>query len=264
MTQEKETGEPDRQTPRHLPHREWLQAYPDQQERDRVRSQGFEARWSIIRLIVFVAGVAGVVLLRRDLPATGLAGTIAALVFAGAIWQHTKWQSRRTLAERLLIVVEESLHATNRRDRPARSWQRPEDPTNLPADLPVILEPGPTWPLSEQEQDDLDLYGPPVGVFGLLNRTSTALGARRLRDMLDRPCLSGAHIQRRQQAVGRLDKHNELRFGLMATLVPLRSHSEKLDRMVRLLHTTERPPRSVVDRGARSHPSPQLKRWKRG
>ncbi len=142
-----------------------------------------------MRLIIFVAGIAAVILLRQDAQVAGLSAIVAVAAFAGVIWRHRTWENRRIFVEHLHTVVEESLHASTRRDRPARTWQRPEDPADSSAGLPVILEPGPTWPLTRQEQDDLDLYGLPVGLFGLLNRTSTPLGARRLRDMLDTPIL---------------------------------------------------------------------------
>jgi hypothetical protein len=250
-TQNKDKDEPDREAHSHAPRLAWLKAYRDGQQRDRVRYRSLETRCSAIRLIIFVVGIAAVILLRHDARVAGLAGMVGAAAFAGAIWRHRTWENRRVFVEHLLTVVEESLHASTRRDRPARTWQRPENPADSSARLPVVLEPGPTWPLTGQEQDDLDLYGPPVGVFGLLNRTSTPLGARRLRDMLDAPCLSGAHIQERQQAVQWFDTHDEQRLGLMAALVPLRSHAERLDRMVRLLHTTPPPWRSRASRAVR-------------
>jgi hypothetical protein len=243
-TQDKDKNEQDQETHGSVPRLDWLKAYRDRQQDDHVRYRSIETRWSAIRLIIFVAAIAAVILLRHDARAAGLAGMAGAVIFVGAVWQYTAWQNRRLLAERLLTVLGESLHAGTRRDQPARSWHRPENLADPSVSLPVILDPGPTWPLTAQEQDDLDLYGPPVGIFGLLNRTSTPPGARRLRDMLDAPCLSGAHIQERQQAVQWLDTHDEQRLGLMAALVPLRSHAERLDTMVRLLHTTPPPWRS--------------------
>jgi hypothetical protein len=234
-----------------VPRLDWLKAYRDRQQDDRARYRRLETRWSALRLIIFIAGIAAVVLWRHDARAAGLAGTIGAAVFAGAIWQHTMWQSRRAFVERLLTVVEESLHASTHRDRPARTWQRPEDSADSLAWLPVVLEPGPIWLLTQQEQDDLDLYGSPVGIFGLLNRTSTLLGARRLRDRLDSLCLSGAHIRQRQQAVRWLDTHDERRLSLMTGLVPLRDRTRHLDDLVSLLHKVEPLPRSIVSQGVR-------------
>jgi hypothetical protein len=250
-TQDKDKNEPDRKAHGYAPRLDGLKAYRDRQENDRVRYRSLEMRWSAIRLIVFVAGIAAVILLRHDARVAGLAGMAGAAVFVGAVWQHATWQNRRSFVEHLLTVVEESLHASTRRDQPARAWQRPEDPADSSAWLPVILETGPTWRLTEQEQDDLDLYGPPVGIFGLLNRTSTPLGARRLRDMLDSLCLSGMHIRRRQQTVRWLDTHDEQRLGLMAAFVPLRDRARHLDDLVRLLHKVEPLPRSIASKAVR-------------
>jgi DNA mismatch repair ATPase MutS len=117
--------------------------------------------------------------------------------------------------------------------------------------MPSVLDEGPTWALTDQERDDLDLYGPPVGIFGLLNRTSTSLGARRLRDVLDSPGLSPEHIRRRQEAVRWLEQHNQPRLEMMGTLMLLRNQGGKLDRFVRLLHQTQRPPRSILSTAIR-------------
>ena len=93
--------------------------------------------------------------------------------------------------------------------------------------------------LTDQERDDLDLYAPPVGLFGLLNRTSTQGGARRLRDMLDHPLLSSEPITRRQRAVQWLSDHHDARIRMMASALPLRRASEALDRCVRHLEQTQ-------------------------
>jgi hypothetical protein len=244
--QDKDKNEQDREAYGRAPRLDWLRAYRDKRQDDRARFRKLETRWSAIRLITFVAGIAVVILLRHDARIAGLAGVAGAAAFVGVVRQHGTWQGRRSRTEHLLTVLGESLHAGTRRDQPARAWQRPEDSADPSASLPVALEAGPTWPLTAQEQDDLDLYGPPVGIFGLLNRTSTPLGARRLRDMLDAPGLSGTHIRERQLAVRWLDIHDEQRLSLMAALVPLRSHAERLDTMVRLLHTTPPPWQSWV------------------
>lgn len=242
--QDKDKNERERETRSSEPRLEWLRAYQDQQQHDRTRYRSAEALWSWIRLIVFLAGISAIVLLRHQTLPTLLAVVAGVVVFAGVVWRHAGWESRRTFAERLLMVIAESLHASTRRDRPARGWQRPEDPADPSVSLSAALESGPTWPLTDQEREDLDLYAPPVGIFGLLNHTSTPLGARRLRDMLDAPCLSAAHICDRQRAVEWLDKHDEQRLGLMAALVALRGHSARLDAMVGLLHTTPAPRKS--------------------
>jgi len=197
-------------------------------------------------LIVFVGGLIAVVLLRHNMPMAVGVGIAGFAAFMGAVLRHTKWQGKRAFTERTLVVTGESLHASTRRDCPARSWERPLDSKESSASLPQVIDAGPTWPLTDQERDDLDLYGPPVGIFGLLNRTSTVLGARRLRDILDLPSLSPEHIRQRQEAVRWLTRHPEQRLEMMAALVLLRRHGGRLDRCVGLHHTTERPPKSRV------------------
>ncbi len=232
-------------------YQDWLAAYRQGLQHDRTRFRGLEARWSWIRLIAFVAGVAFVVLLRHNVPMAAGAGIVGFAAFMGAVLRHTKWEGKRAFIERALIVAAESAHASTRRDCPARSWERPQEPQEASSPLPQVIDPGPVWALTDQERDDLDLYGPPVGVFGLLNRTSTPLGARRLRDVLDSPSLSPEHIRRRREAVCWLERHNKRRLGLMATLLLLRNHSKHLDRFVRLLRETEYPSISSATRAIR-------------
>jgi hypothetical protein len=221
--------------------REWLIACRERVQRDHARYRRLETRWSWIRLAVCLGGI-GLVTALKAHPPLALAAAGAGLAsFLGAVLRHTGWEGKRAFAERLLVVVDESLHASVERDRPVRAWQRPEDAAGAAASLPPLFEPGPEWPLTDQERDDLDLYGPPVGIFGLLNRTSTELGARRLRDMLDRPLLSAEHIGLRQHAVEWLASHNEKRLRLMASLVALRRSSGRLDTIVGLLHETGVP-----------------------
>lgn len=227
-------------------HLDWLNTYRDEVEQDRARFRARERRWSHLRLLLFLVVIALVVVLRHNGPLAVAAGVAALGVFAAAVGRHGHWQARRTQAEGTLTVIQESLQASTRRDRPPRGWERPCDPADPLVVLPAVTDDGPTWPLTEQERDDLDLYGPPVGLFGLLNRTSTPPGARRLRDRLDRPCLSREHVEQRQRAVRWLATHEESRLGLMGSLVPLRRQPDRLDAMVRLLHVTPAPPRSVA------------------
>jgi len=221
---------------------DWLAAYREAMQRDLTRFRSLQARWSAIRLVAFIAGVVIVVLLRHTAPMAVGAAIAGFAVFTATVQRHAIWESKRAFAERALTIAGESYHASTRRDCPARSWERPQDPLSLPQ----IVDPGPTWPLTDQERDDLDLYAPPVGIFGLLNRTSTPQGARRVRDILDSPSLSSERIRGRQEAVRWLEHHHKQRLGLMATIASLRSRAKHLDRLVLLLHETQRPPRSAA------------------
>lgn len=197
-----------------------------------------ETRWSWVRLWAFAGAVGAIAgaALGWGFVAAMLAAIPAVGVFRVAIARHLRWKGRRSATERMLVVVDESLQHPVEEGKPVRDWRRPRDPEGEQAVLPVAIDSGPTWPLTEQELDDLDLYAPPVGIFGLLNRTSTEAGARRLRDMLNGPCLFGECIERRQRAVRWLDEHDRQRIELMASVVPLRGQSRRLDALVERLH----------------------------
>ncbi len=220
--------------------RERLTAYRQTLEGDLARYVRLEVRWSWLRLVTFIICVVLVVVVgyTHGLLVAAIAAVPALAVFRHAVLRHLDWKDKRTLTERLLVVVDESLHVSVEEGRPVRSWRRPEDALEASMVLTALVESGPTWPLTDQERDDLDLYCGPVGIFGLLNRTSTDAGARRLRDMLDGPCLSGEHIRRRQQAVRWLAQHDRQRIDIMASVLPLRNQSRQLDTLVRLLRET--------------------------
>jgi DNA mismatch repair ATPase MutS len=133
-----------------------------------------------------------------------------------------------------------------------RTWRRPDDPEDVSIILPTVIESGPTWPLTDQERDDLDLYSQPVGIFGLLNRTSTQQGARRLRDMLDGPCISREFITRRQEAVRWLAEHETQCIDIMASALPMRSQSERLDVLIKRLHETTSNPHPTASKWIRT------------
>lgn len=231
--------------------REWLTTHGDRLRGEYLRYRRLSIHWSRIRLLAFAVGILAVILLRHNIAVAASVGAVIMAVFVAAVLRHLKWEDRRAFTERVLVIIEESLHACTTHDRPTRSWRRPLDPPDTSMVLPEILDSGPTWSLTDQERDDLDLYGPPVGIFGLLNRASTDLGERRLRDLLDSPCLSREHIQPRQHAVRWLDSHNEQRLAMMAEIALLRGRSKHLDSLVRLLRTVERPARSAASRGIR-------------
>ncbi|HVP12570.1 MAG TPA: hypothetical protein VMV94_15450 [Phycisphaerae bacterium] len=80
----------------------------------------------------------------------------------------------------------------------------------------------PSQSLSPQEIDDLDLYGEPSSLFGILNRTSTPVGEARLAHALEHPLSSVEPIQSRQTAVRWLAEHAAERLQLMAAAAGLR------------------------------------------
>ena len=232
------------------PCRARLTAWRETLERERAEYARREARWSWLRLVGFLAcGVTiAVVTFLANLLLALLAAVPILVAFRYAVLRHLDWKGRRTTTDRILVVIGELFHDAIEERRPVRSGQRPHDPDDAAAVSPSIIDGGPTWPLSDQERDDLDLYAPPVGLFGLLNHTSTDQGSRRLRDILDNPCLSPEHIQQRQAAVRWLDEHEKARIAIMASALPLRRQSDRLDTLVKRLRETHANPRTTVSR----------------
>lgn len=218
-------------------HRERLTTRRAGLERDRLEYAGREGRWSWLRLAAFVACVFTVAIaaILFGLPSALIAAVPVLAAFRYTVLRHLDWKGKRLRTDRILVVVDESLHDSVEKGRSVRGWSRPAETAIV---LPTVIESGPTWSLTDQERDDLDIYARPVGIFGLLNRTSTSQGARRLRDMLDGPCLSHEHIQRRQEAVRWLDRHEKERIAIMASALPLRGQSDRLDALVERLGDT--------------------------
>jgi len=207
-----------------------------------------EMRWSWLRLMAFLASVAitvTVTLIASFLLACATAAPVLA-AFCLSVWRHLHWRTLRVTTDRILAIIAESLQLAVEQGTPVRDWARPRDAADPPVELPAIVESGPTWRLTDQERDDLDVYSAPVGLFGLLNRTSTGQGARRLRDMLDAPCLSAEPIAQRQVAVRWLDEHYRERLAVMASALPLRKRSERLDELARRLRQTMPEPSPTV------------------
>lgn len=194
-----------------------------------------ETRWSWARLVVFaLALVPWLVIPQHAAFAGGL--TLTALVlFALTIRGHHTLLAQREHADRLLRVVDEALQRVGGAVVCVRDWQRPPDAPEDDALLPNLLQRGPTWALTPQERDDLDLFAAPVGIYGLLNRTSTAPGARRLRDMLENPLLDPQRIRRRQSAVQWLAHNAADRLHIMAGCAALRGEDRRLARLMHAL-----------------------------
>ncbi len=205
-----------------------------------------ENTWSWCRLGSFLLGLALVIWLWGQWLPMGITLCVCVYLFMATVLRHTSWQEKRIFAEHQLQVVQESLQQVLETGHPVRDWQRPEDPCTPDMVLAPITDDGPVWPLTDQERDDLDLYAPPVGLFGLMNRTSTPSGARRLRDVMDRPLLTSVSITRRQKAIQWLADHHKARLGIMASALPLRRVADALDHCVSLLKQTQANPQPLA------------------
>lgn len=216
--------------------RQWLAEQRRLYGRLRAAAAARETGWSWTRLGCFLIAVA-VWFAASTAPwaATGVTAACA-ITFACAVHRHGRARLDREQCDRLLVMAEESQARLDTAVVCIRGWQRPPDDAATDAALPLLRASGESWALSDQERDDLDLYAAPVGLFGLLNRTSTSLGARRLRDWLDHPCLESDEIRARQAAARWLAEHPATRLYVMAAAASLRREDARLARLIAALH----------------------------
>jgi len=210
-------------------HHDWLLVHQADLNVQRTRRRRVEVLWSWARLISFFAGIYLCYLLHEWLWILGAVAVVFIGLFAWSVKRHRINRERRELDDRSLLMVGESLQRCGGRIELVRCGDRPAVATDSAAALAPAVDDGPVWTLTEQERQDLDLFCDPVGVFGLLNRSSTPPGARRLCDILDHPCLSVEHIQVRQQAVQWLDHHASERIRIMAGVAALRGQDAYID-----------------------------------
>ncbi|MCP4708360.1 MAG: MutS family DNA mismatch repair protein [Planctomycetes bacterium] len=200
-----------------------------------------EKSWSWLRLGSFLIGVSITLFLfsiRQNL--WGLISLVIFLsCFVFCVSRHLRYQTQRKQLEKLLLIIDESLADIFATQKPIRSWQRTNDSANLTGPLCPIIKDSDPWFLSDQEKEDISLFAPPIGIFGLLNRTSTALGARRLRDHIEQSCITKEHILTRQAAVCWLDQHPEHRLRLMAVTAWLRNHDQTLEKSLQAISTAQ-------------------------
>ncbi|MCH8806169.1 MAG: hypothetical protein IH986_08785 [Planctomycetes bacterium] len=213
--------------------RGWLDEHRRDVQRERAQAFSVETRWSWARLAAF--GLAVTVwyplLFNGYLALAALLGGVG--LFVLTVRRHQRVRRRREALDRLLLVIEETSQRSGGRVALVRSFERPADADDPEATPAPILESGATWPLTDQERDDLDVYAAPVGLFGLLNRTSTIFGARRLQAWIDNTCLDPKHIRARQEAVRWLDEHPAERLRLQAGAAALRREDEYLAALAR-------------------------------
>lgn len=196
-----------------------------------------EARASWSRLVIFVAVIAAwAILWSQPWIAAGVT-VVGIAAFAVAVRLHHRAREQREHADRLLLITAESGRRAAGTVTLIRTCDRPADDAKIDGMLPAIVDDGRFWELTNQERDDLDLFARPVGVFGLLNRTSTALGGRRLRDMLDRPLLTTERIRARQACAGWLAESTGPRDELMAGCAALRNEDKRLARTIEAIHS---------------------------
>lgn len=198
-----------------------------------------EAAWSWGRLLLFLLAAIVWYPLRRFPEAAVLAVACSAALFVLAVVVHGRIAQRRGVLRARLIVADESARRAGGRQDLIRWNTRPADVSIADAPIAALLPTGPVWRLTEQERDDLDVYSAPVGIFGLLNRASTKIGAVRLRDDLENVRLSPSRILARQAAVKWLSEHHAARLQLLAALQMLRHSDDSLAAFAQAVHKAE-------------------------
>lgn len=215
----------------------WLEVFRRQQQTERDALAAAESTWSWARLAAFAAAVV-VWWPLGHLPWVAGGAALAALAaFVVTVRRHMDLRARREAHDRLLAVVDESRRRLGGAVELIRSAERPADDPALTPPLAGVLDDGPLWTLTDQERDDLDLFARPVGLFGLLNRTSTHVGAVRLCGRIDALMLDPAHIAARQAAVSWLAEHPAERITLLAAAAALRKEDRRLARLVQAIES---------------------------
>jgi hypothetical protein len=210
------------------------------------RCARLENIWSWVRLLFFLAGIAAVYgFWAKTFAAVGT-GVFSLALFSLAVYVHQRLKGQRKILEWMIRVIDESLQRCGGQVVLTRGWEKLAADSSLL--LAPVLDPGRTWSLTEQEHDDLDLYAPPVGIFGLLNRTSTPIGNRRLQDWMNHSLLSSAAILARQNAVHRLDEHPIERLRIMGMIAPLRNSTPWLQQLIAAVGQATAFPRPVLSR----------------
>lgn len=207
---------------RHTALTDWLSGYAPVVQHQLESASLAESHWSLARLATFLLLTIAWYPFHGQPGLALLVGLASAALFACTIRRHRIARAEHTFLKLQALVGEESSHRLTCPVTAIHSAVRPADVPIARAHVDPLLPPGRTWLLTNQECDDLDLYASPVGLFGLLNRTSTDLGAMRLRDCIENLRLEPARILARQQAVRWLAEHHDQRFRLLARLAGLR------------------------------------------
>jgi hypothetical protein len=201
-----------------------------------------ETLLSWCRLGAFVVSLAGFFALWGAVPAlAGVSLAAGFLLFLLARRHHRSAAAAVDLHRLLETVLEETERRLGGHPVVIRSGTRPE--SEPPSGCPPLWEPAPGWALSGQEVEDFDIYAEPVGLFGILNRTSTHAGADRLARTIENPLLDPVAIAARQEAVRwLLERPGESRL-LLATAAGLRDLDAELDLFIKTVREARPLPR---------------------
>lgn len=202
-------------------------------ERDRL--WGIESAWSIGRLVTFLAAASVWYPFRSTWIVAACMPVVCFILFGLAVSRHRRARAARESVDRRLVVAAESKSRLGGFVCVICSGVRPGDGPEATRALPSSFTQSPSFALTEQEQIDVDLYASPCGLFGLLNRCSSVIGARRLRDWLEHPLVDGDAIEARRRCVAWLREQNVARYRLAAGLAAIRGECDRVDRFLGLV-----------------------------
>ncbi len=215
-------------------------------ETQRVARRSAEGWWSLARLLSFVAVVTLWYPLRHEGIWPWLCPIACLAVFVWTVRCHLKAKQARLFAQRQVLMCDEAAPRFNGELQVVRSAKPPPAVDDLLKHLPSQMAEEPYWELSLQERDDLDVFTEPIGLFALLNRSSTAIGAARLARWLTRPCMASTTVRQRQAAVRWLAEDLPARQRIMAACTGLRGADSRIQRLTAALVAAGPLPRSAA------------------
>lgn len=216
-------------------------------EFDAARARGIA--WSWTRLFTFAAFLfGGYEYLDSLTPWIGGLTVAALAAFILSVRRHGRVRERSVTLALTRDVVAEARRRTAGEPILLRSGRRPDDQAFWDDFFDTLSLDAPCFPLSPQETDDLDVFGEPLSLFGLLNRTSSPAGAARLARALTRPLSSTAQISERQEAVHWLAEHGPERLHLMAAAAGLRREQKTCVKFLRTVRDAAPLPSRVHPR----------------
>lgn len=198
--------------------RPWLEAVDKSARQDKGRARRRAMLWAWGRLFTFAAIPIGVYLFfGAGQPWGGLVAAAGAILFTGAVRQHEAATTAATAAGQISLMAEESLRRVNGEPMILRNGMEPVDLSIWQAFFEQCEPTLNTDRLTPQEIDDLDVFGERLGVFGLLNRTSSPAGASRLAHSLIAPPLALVTSCDTQAAIRMIAEAHQCRVQLLAS-----------------------------------------------
>lgn len=185
-------------------------------------------RWSAalawVRFLTFAVMAVGIYgWLAEGLRWSLLAGIGGFACFCTAVRWHRRLRFRVQTLALLLAVLDESKQRVSGEPVILREGRKPDNVEEWATEF----DDDASMTLSAQELGDLDIFGRPISLFGLLNRTSSPIGAARLARALTHPLQASAPIEKRQAAVRWLSEHPIRRLRLVAAAAGFRSLSKE-------------------------------------